>query len=447
MDRPPFSQLESECTSIDRLYRRVSWRLLPILFLCYLINFIDRVNIGFAQLQMKSSLGFSDAVYGVAAGIFFIGYFIFEVPSNLMLRRMGARATLLRIMVLWGVASAATMFVRTPGQFYLARCLLGIFEAGFAPGVLLYLAMWFPPQRRARVMALFLMATVVAGILVGPASGWILYTLNGWKGFEGWQWMFLLSGLPAIALGVIVFLVLPDTPSRASWLTAAERDTLARENADGLRMDGTELAGLRRVLLDPTVYLLCFTLFTVFCGAYFLSFWTPSLIRSLNVGDVRVLGLYSAVPSVVAALAMYFWGLHSDATGERRIHFVLSVAIAAGGIIAVSQTQSVVAMLVALSIANAGIYSSIPVFWAVATVRLSGERSAAGIALIASLSSLAGVVSPVAIGALKTRTGSMNGGLVMTAVVLMVGASVLWLVSRGSPVRKSASEAGCNIPQ
>jgi MFS family permease len=418
---------------VEGLYRTITRRLIPMLFICYMFNFVDRANIGFAQLQMKSSLAFSDAVYGLGAAMFFVGYILFEVPSNLLLRRIGARKTILRIMVLWGAASVATMFVVTPMQFYIVRFLLGAFEAGFFPGIVLYLTFWYPAHRRARVMALFLMAAVAAGIIIGPVSGWILKNLHGVNGWEGWQWMFLLEGLPSVALGIVAYLTLADGPADAKWLTPAQR----RMVLDALQPAVGEVGAahghsLGRVFRDRQVWLLCFVVFTAYCGAYFFGFWVPTIISELGVTDLQMVGIYSVLPNFFGAAAMFAWGRHSDFKQERRWHFAGAILVGAVGLGALTLTGGSLAWsLVALTVGGSGIMSALPIFWAIATRYLSADAAPAGIAIITSVASLAGV-SPALVGAIKTQTGSLTLALYLIVAVMLVGIVVLLLGTRQS---------------
>ncbi|PRE66839.1 MFS transporter [Burkholderia multivorans] len=389
---------------IDAVYAKVARRLVPFLFVCYLFSFIDRSNVGFAQLQMKSSLGFSDAAYGIGATMFFVGYALFEVPSNLLLQRIGARATLFRIMVLWGAASAATMFVRTPAQFYLLRFLLGVFEAGFFPGIVLYLTYWFPSNRRARVIALILMASVAAGFVTGPVSGVILKSLHEAGGLEGWQWMFVLEGLPTMLAAGFVFVLLPDRPEQAAWLDDAEkaliRDALAESG------EPREPRSLLRVLSDPRAYLLAFGIFVNGCAGYFLAFWVPTLIRELGVADPRAIGLYTVIPNGFGIVAMLVYGRHSDRRNEQRLHWALAFVVAA------------------LAFGGSALVSSTPIFWAMATRYFPKGRAAAGIAFVNSLASLSGA-SPALVGLVKSHTGSLVPAIDAMAVMLVVAALAL----------------------
>ncbi|WP_239143001.1 MFS transporter [Variovorax sp. WS11] len=421
------------------MYRKITWRLIPLLFLAYVVSYIDRINVGYAKLQMSSDLHLTDAIYGLGAGIFFVGYALFEVPSNVLLMRIGARLTIMRIMVCWGLISAATMFVTTPTQFYIARFLLGAFEAGFFPGIVLYLTFWFPAARRARIIALFMSATVIGGLIAGPMSGWILQNLDGWYGLRGWQWMFLLEGLPAAALGFVVYACLSNSPEEAKWLSEDEKRLIRIDMPKDAAPHGSTppveaaLAALR----DSKVYLLSFLYFAAVCGGTTLSFWMPTMIQSLGVKSMQTIGLISAVPYAFAALAMILYGRSSDKRGERRWHYAVAVAVGGVGLALTSWTTTDMWVSVALiSIAVAGSVSALPVFWAVATTELSRQSTAAGIAIITSLGNLAGLACPYILGVIKQTTGSMTGGLLFIAGIMLAGAMVM--VGSGS-IRRGAA--------
>lgn len=423
----------------DAMYRKITWRLIPLLFLAYVVSYIDRINVGYAKLQMSSDLHLTDAIYGLGAGIFFVGYALFEVPSNVLLMRIGARLTIMRIMVCWGLVSAATMFITTPMQFYIARFLLGAFEAGFFPGIVLYLTFWFPAARRARILALLMSAVVVGGLVAGPMSGWILQNLDGWHGLRGWQWMFLLEGVPAAALGFVVYACLSNSPDEARWLSEDEkrmiRIDLPKETAPHASTPPVEAA--LDALRDPKVYLLSFLYFAAVCGGTTLSFWMPTMIQSLGVKSMQTIGLISAVPYAFGALAMILYGRHSDKRGERRWHYAVAVAIGGAGLALTSWTAAYMWLSVALiAIAIAGSVSSLPVFWAVATTQLSRQSTAAGIAIITSLGNLAGLACPYILGVIKQSTGSLTGGLLIIAGVMLMGSLVM--VGSGS-IRRGAA--------
>ncbi|MGE8352906.1 MAG: MFS transporter [Pseudomonas protegens] len=413
---------------LDTLYAKIRWRLLPLLMLCYMIAFLDRVNIGYAQLQMKQTLPFGDAVYGLGAGIFFIGYFLFEVPSNLMLKRSGVRRTLLRIMFCWGLVAAAMMFVSTPLQFYILRFLLGAFEAGFFPGVILYFTYWFPAPRRGQVIAIFMTAAAVAGLIAGPVSGSILKYLNGVAGLNGWQWMFVIQGLPASVLGVVAFLYLQDSPEQARWLNSREQRLLKEDMAQDLKNARHKSQdSLAQMFRDPKIYLLSLAYFMFLGATYMLVFWMPSLIQGWGIRDLLLVGLITAVPNIVGIGGMVLIGWHSDKQRERRWHFVGSMAVAAFGLAIITLLNGHLLMSVAaLCVAYVGIKAGTPLFFALVSEYLSVAATAGGIAFISSLGNLGPAVTPWLNGVINSHTGghvsSMYLGIVM---YLLAGALVL----------------------
>jgi D-galactonate transporter len=410
-----------------RVYRRVNLRLIPFLFICYVAAYLDRINIGFAQLQMKADLGFSDAVYGLGAGIFFFGYALFEVPSNLLLEKIGARKTLLRIMLLWGITSACMMFVKTPAQLYIGRFLLGLFEAGFFPGIILYFTWWYPSRMRARIIALFMSGMAVAGIIGGPLSGWIMTDMAGVNGWTGWQWMFLIEGLPAVFLGLLVWFVLDDRPGEAKWLSAREKDVIEST----LQQDSRDLGpahhgSLKQALRDPLIYVLAFAYFAFIAGTYVITFWLPTIIKGFGLTDPLEIGLLTAIPYLIGAAGMVLLSKHSDQMRERRWHCAFAALLGGAGLVAASLLAGHLALaLVALSFATIGILATMPLFWAMPTAYLSGPAAAGGIALINSLGLVGGFVSPFVIGWMKTLTGSVNPGLYFVTALMVLGAILL----------------------
>jgi D-galactonate transporter len=410
-----------------RVYRKLSLRLIPFLFICYVASYLDRINIGFAQLQIKQDLGFSDAVYGLGAGIFFFGYALFEVPSNLLLEKFGARRTLLRIMLLWGLTSAGMMFVRTPTQLYAARFLLGVFEAGFFPGIILYFTYWYPSYMRARIIALFMSGMAVAGIVGGPLSGWIMNDMAGVNGWAGWQWMFLLEGLPSVVLGLLVWFLLCDRPADAKWLSAGEKDVVERTLEQDRQALGTpHHGGLKAALRDPKIYILAFAYFTFIAGTYVITFWLPTIIKGFGLTDPLRIGLLTAIPYVIGAIGMVVVGKHSDRTRERRWHCAGAAFLGGTGLVAASFLAGNLPLaLVALSFATVGIFATMPLFWAMPTAYLSGPAAAGGIALINSIGLIGGFVSPFVIGWMKTATGSVDYGLYFVTALMAIGAVAL----------------------
>jgi D-galactonate transporter len=421
------AQAEAGADETARVYRKVSLRLVPFLFICYVASYLDRINIGFAQLQMKQDLGFSDAVYGLGAGIFFFGYALFEVPSNLLLEKFGARRTLLRIMLLWGLTSAGMMFVTTPTQLYAARFLLGLFEAGFFPGIILYFTYWYPSHMRARIIALFMSGMAVSGIIGGPLSGWIMNDMAGVNGWAGWQWMFLMEGLPAVVLGVLVWFLLCDRPGEAKWLSAREKDVVERTlQQDREALGPSHHGGLKAALCDPKIYILAFAYFTFIAGTYVITFWLPTIIKGFGLTNPLRIGLLTAIPYLIGAIGMVVLGRHSDRTRERRWHCAGAAFLGGAGLVAASFLAGNLPLaLVALSLATVGIFATMPLFWAMPTAYLSGSAAAGGIALINSIGLIGGFVSPFVIGWMKTLTGSVNYGLYFVTALMVLGAILL----------------------
>lgn len=417
--------------SEDATYTKVIWRLLPFLFICYVCAYLDRVNVSFAKLQMLDDLNMSEAVYGLGAGIFFVGYLMFEVPSNLILLRVGARRWIARIMVTWGLISAAMMFVTTPTMFYVMRFLLGVAEAGFIPAILLYLTYWFPSSRRSKVTALFLTGIPMSGVIGGPLSGWIMESFGGHHGLAGWQWLFLLEGLPTIALGVVAFFFLDDRVSDAKWLSAEEKQIIQRNLENDASPE--RMHSLRDGLLSPRVLLLGLIYFCFTMGLYGVSFWLPSLIKASGVSNTLDIGLLTAVPYAAATIAMILVGQSSDARGERRWHLAQPGLIGAIALcVSITQAHAVVWAMLALTVGTMGVMTTISQFWAVPPAILGGAAAAAGIALANSIGSISGVVSPYLIGWFQTTTGSTGGGILGIAASMILGSILIFLVPASS---------------
>lgn len=412
---------------VDRvaMYRRIAWRLMPFLIISYVINAIDRTNISMAQLRMESDLGFTAEIYGIGVGIFYLGYVMFEVPSNVLLERVGIRKTLLRIMALWGIVSSCTMFVTTPTQFYIVRFLLGIAEAGFYPGVLLYITLWFPSAYRARITAMFMIGMPLASAIGSPLSGAIIVGMEGVAGLRGWQWMFLLEGLPAVFLGFAAIFILTDRPDDAQWLAPAEKAAIRVDLADdhGVQSpNGRE--GVGSLFRDPQFYMLAFVIF----GAYALtgaSLWTPLLLRDAGIASVAGIGFLSAAPPLVSIAAMYLFARRSDKMRERRWHFFATLLIGASAlsllaVLPLSPLLVIVLQTVAMCCSFAGGTLLTGIFAAF----LPDRARAAGIALLTSTGASAAIVTPMAIGQLRVATGDFSIALVMLSVVVVVAALV-----------------------
>ncbi len=418
----------------DAVYAKVTRRLLPFLFICYVLNFIDRVNISFAHLQFKQDLGFSDASYGLGVGLFFIGYVLLEVPSNLLLQRIGARRTIARIMVLWGIVSASMMFVRTPIEFYAARILLGAAEAGFFPGIVLYLTYWFPAARRARITSILLSAVAVSGIVGGPMSGWIMGHMTNTFGLRGWQWLFLLEGIPAVIAGVVALFYLTDRPSHARWLTHTERALIETNlQADEREKGDAAPHSFRRALADPRVYIAALGYMVVPWAGSVLNFWAPSIIHKSGVTNVWHVGLLSTIPFLVGGLAMIFIANSSDRWLERRWHFAACAFLAALGIAFLpTVADNWVASIALLTLSTIGYLSAVSLFWTIPPAYLSGPAAAGGIALISCIGQGGGLIAPVVIGKVNELTGNIALGLYVVVGVLVTGGLAIVL---GIPAR------------
>ena len=409
------------------MVRKLTTRLLPFLFLLYVVAYLDRINVGFAALQMKAQLGFSDRVYGLGAGLFFAGYFCLQVPSNLMLVRVGARRWIALIMLTWGIISCAMMLVSRAGEFYFLRLALGAAEAGFFPGIILYLKHWFPASARARAVSIFMTAGPLAGVIGGPISGALL-ELHAGK-FAGWQWLFLIEGLPAIVLAGVVWVVLKDQPDQAQWLDTAEKrwlaETLAQEAASFHPSEDSVFMAFK----DSRVWLLTMVYFGATTCSYGVSLWLPSVIKQTFSGSNFEIGLLSALPYIVTAVAMVLVGLHSDRSGERKWHLALSAFVGALGLWGAGMATSTIAEILMLSVALAS-FSMMGPFWAISTSILGGTAAAAGIAIINSVGNLGGFVGPYVIGWIKEMTGGFRGGLFVVGVFMVLSGIMALVVGR-----------------
>jgi ACS family tartrate transporter-like MFS transporter len=415
-------------------------RLLPFLCLCYAVNFLDRVNVGFAALAMNDDLGFSPSVFGVGAGIFFAGYILFEVPSNLAMQKFGARIWIARIMISWGLVAIAMAFVTGERSFYAIRFLLGVAEAGFFPGIILYLTYWFPARERARIVALFMAAVPLATMVGGPVSGALL-ELHGLLGLKGWHWLFIVEGLPAVILGVIAFKFLDDRPEHARWLSQEERTALASTLAAEARATReTGYAELGQALTRPRVLVLGFLYFCIVIGFYGVSFWMPQVIQTYGQTPLQI-GFLTAIPFFFAAVAMVAWGAHSDRTGERIWHVALPLLIAGLAFAWSVSTLPLWLIMLALTLATAATYAAIGTFWSLPTSILTGTGAAAGLALINSLGNAGGLVGQPVIGMIKQATGSFTAALLLLAGALVLGAVVVLLFGYAQRARTATPDA------
>jgi MFS family permease len=459
-------------------YGKVAWRLIPFLFLCYIVAFLDRVNVGFAKLQMAPDLKFTDVVYGFGAGIFFIGYFIFEVPSNVLLERVGARVWIARIMITWGIISAAFMFIGdihwgsvaptacqffasawyalslgslrdvvapvatctdAEFSFYFMRFLLGVAEAGFFPGIILYLTYWFPGARRAKMVALFMTAIAISNAIGSPISGAIMQFADGWLGWRGWQWLFLLEGIPSVVIGILVFVLLPNGPKSAKWLTTQEQDMVVQriQEDEASKADLGKKAHFLDAFKDYRVWALAVV---YFCGVvcfYAVNFWMPTIVQELGVDkkDFLAVGLISIIPWGLAAIAMVFWGSHSDRTGERRWHAAGGLLVGIIGLLGLALVgHAPIPSIIALSFVTVGILSWVATFWSLPTAFLSGTAAAAGIAWINSVGNLGGHFGPDLIGRIRAASGGASEAAFYTlAGFALLGAAIILILPRTQP--------------
>ena len=409
-----------------RTLRKITWRIVPFIMILYLIAYIDRVNIGFAAITMKEDLGFTSSILGFGAGIFFLGYFLFEVPSNIILHKVGARIWIARVMVTWGIIAGGMAFVESSTSFYVMRFLLGVAEAGFFPGIILYLSYWFPARNRAGVIALFMAAAPIATAIGSPISAALL-EMHGIMGLAGWQWMFLIEAIPAVILGVVVFFYMTDRPEKAVWLKPDEREWLVKTmQAEDANKGGQQQHSILRGLANPRVLALALIYFGTSAGLYTLGIWAPQIIKELGVSSMTV-GLLNAIPPIISVVAMILWSRHSDKTNERTWHVALACLTAAVGLAIAASTGSMFGLIAALTIVNVGISCSKPPLWSMPTMFLSGAAAATGIATINSIGNLGGFAGPAMIGWVKDQTGSFAGGLYFVAGLLILS-TVLTLV-------------------
>ena len=406
------------------LYRKITWRLIPYLFLLYIVAYVDRVNVGFAAMDMKRQLNFSDTVYGTGAGIFFLGYALFDLPSNLVMRRVGTRVWIARIMITWGLIAGLMMFVSSARSFYVMRFLLGVAEAGFVPGMLLYLTYWFPSHERARAVAKFMTATSLAGVVGGPLSSMLL-KLDGVGGLHGWQWLFVAEGIPTVLLGFSVLFVLKDGPEKAEWLRPEEKQWLAGEiERDRALYGATEHHHLGDAFRMPTVWMLAGVYVAIQIGVYIVNLWMPLILSSLGGGahDASLIARYSTVPYLLAALFTVVVGWSSDRSNERRGHLAGCMAMAAAGFAWAAMAQSVPIALCAMSLAAMGLWSTMGPFWALMTRSVAGAAAAGGVAMITTLGGLGGFTGPYVTGKLKDATHSFANGLYAVSMLALVAA-------------------------
>jgi len=417
---------------------RLMWRLMPFLFLLYIVAYLDRINVSFAVLQMRGALGISDRVYGRAAGMFFAGYFFFQLPSNLVLEKFGVRRWISGLMVTWGVISCLMIFIRGPISFYGMRFLLGAAEAGFFPGMILYMKRWFPANARARAVAWFMMANPIAGIVGSPVSGALL-GLSG-KGLSGWQWMFLMEGMPAILLGATVYWALSDSPREAAWLKGEERAWLLEKLAREQAASALEKGNFWEVLISPRIWMLSLVYFGVSTTMYGVTLWLPSVIRSLSGLSYVWTGVVSALPFLATAVVMVLVGMRSDRTGERRWHTAIPAFMGAAALVAAGYGHSTVVVVACIGLGLVCAESMVGPFWAMATSQMAGLSAAAGIAVINSLANLGGYYGPDIIGFFRKLNGGFRGGLLAIGATLALSGTIALIVGRESVIQQGGQD-------
>lgn len=417
------------------IVRKVAWRIMPLIMVCYLFAFFDRINISFAKFQLQGDLGLSDTAYGLGASLFVVGYVLFEVPSNMFLYKVGARRWIARIMISWGLATAAMVFVSSEWQFYALRFVIGAMEAGFAPGVLYYLTLWFPATFRGRITSMLFLASAFAGLVGAPVSGLILGHMEGVMGVRGWHWLFMLGGLPCVLLGLVVLWQLKDRIADAHWLNASEKDLLSKRIAQ--HAPSAHTSSLMSAIKTPGFLMLGLVYFLIQVGSYGLNFWAPHLIRSAGTQNPTIIGLLTAVPYICGAVTMVAVGRLSDASGERRKFVIGLMLLASLGFFSAGIFDKQTFMLIiALGVMGAGVVAAIPAFWALPPKLLTGAGAAAGIALINTLGQLGGIVSPVMVGRIKDVTGSTTPALYAIGGMTLLCALILGWAMPAALTRK-----------
>ena len=433
---------DADDTENNRIYRKIAWRIIPFLMMCYVFAYLDRSNIGLAKLVLSKQLGFNEAVYGLGAGLFYLGYCLFEVPSNLLLKRVGARLVFMRIAIFWGLVSAAFAFIRRAEHFYLLRLLLGAAEAGFFPGVLFYLASWAPAARRAQFTAVFMSSMALAGLIGGPISGWLMTTANGLGAMQGWQWMFLLEGIPACLLGILAYFILVDSPSDARWLSDRERQVVRLDlERDNARLDTTVPTTFAAALKNPKIYFLGAMSISLIAAIGGISLWLPSILHRAGVTDIGRLGLLSSIPYAVAIASQQYVARRSDRHRERRWHAAIPALIGGAGwlLLPMVSTQPSLSLL-CLTVVAAGTFGATGPFWSMPSAYLRGTAAAGGIAVITTFGGIAAFLSPIIVGWAADKTGSLVFGQYFYGALLVCGAVLLLVGTRNKP-----SESGAGL--
>lgn len=416
---PAQGAVAATSSTLDAAYRRITWRIIPFIFVLWVLAWVDRVNVGFVKLTMLDELKWSEAIYGLGAGIFFLGYFFFEVPSNLLLQKIGAKKTIMRITIGWGLVCVATMFVRTPEMFYFLRFLMGVFEAGFYPGIILYLTYWYPSERRAKAFGMFMSASAVAGVIGGPLAGTIMNGMHGMNGWSGWQWVFLIEGIPSVIAGFVTWIYLTDKPEQAHWLTDEQRRIVIADLARDNQSQGHREESLLASLKDGRMWVLILTFFCIIAANSSLTFFGPSVVKEVGFSNPATVGWIMSLSYLFGAVGMIYNGIHSDRHQESRLHCGIAAMVGALGLLLTGLFIQVNPMLAlaAQTLAIVGTMSAIPVFWQLPGRFLAGSAAAGGVALINSIANLAGFGAPALLGQIKTATGQLAPGLFIVAGV------------------------------
>ncbi|MGW6299624.1 MFS transporter [Peribacillus butanolivorans] len=429
-----------------RTIKKVSRRIIPYIFVLYIIAFLDRVNIGYAALEMNKDLGLTASTLGLISGIFFIGYFLFEVPSNMLMHRIGARKWIGRIMITWGIVVILTAWVQNANHLYILRFLLGVAEAGFFPGVLLYITYWFRGKERARAVALFMTALTVSNIIGAPVTTWIIDNIN-WGGMAGWRWIFVLEGIPAVILGITTIFYLTDRPEQAKWLTKEEKGWLISEIEK--ENQGKEIgkhSSLKKIFGSSRIWRLSFIYLTLVTGLYGIGFWMPTIIKSFsNILTNTQVGLITMIPYIFGGIAMVWWARRSDRTGERKMHAAIPPLVGAIGLMGCGLTTDPILSIIMMSVATVGIYSIFGPFWAIPSLFLTELEAAVGIALISSVGNLGGFIGPYVIGYVQDTTGSVEMGLYFISIVLFICFLLVFTIKKGLVTSASVQQQSKNL--